>query len=92
MMLISLVSEKDNAETMGKTRTLLWSAVVQGSTDHITLPNLGRAVLPTPDTSKGEKFHWEVTGLRTGASREEGLNLQAAVKDLQDVSTLSQNF
>ncbi|MGZ3652511.1 MAG: Ig-like domain-containing protein [Bdellovibrionota bacterium] len=92
MMIISLVSEKDNAETMGKTRTVLWSAIANGATDHITLPNLGRAVLPAPDTGKGEKFHWEVTGLRTGASREEGLNLQASLKGLQDVSTLSQSF
>jgi hypothetical protein len=91
MVLINVVSEKNNAETQGKTRTVLWSAVVQGSTDHIVLPDVGHAVLPAPDTAKGETFHWEVTGLRSGAMTQ-GFNLQAALKDLQDVSTLVQAY
>jgi hypothetical protein len=93
MMLISVVSEKKNDETMGRTRKVLWSILLKGSTDHIALPDLGHPVLPAPDLSKDEKFHWEVTAIRVGSSHtSEGTDLQASLKDLQDVSTLQQAY
>jgi hypothetical protein len=92
LVLVNIVSEKNNPETMGKTRTVLWSALVPGATDHVTLPDLGRPVLPPPDSSKGETYHWEVISYRTSTGHANGVNLQASLKDLQDVSTLIQAY
>jgi hypothetical protein len=93
LMLINIVSEKKNPETMGKTRTVLWSAVIRGGAAHLSLPDLGHPVLPAPDTAAGETFHYEITAVRTGSRPHHGgLDLQASLRDLQDVSTLVQSY
>ena len=88
LLLIQIVSEKKNAETSGKTRRVLWSAISRGTGERVQLPDLGIPVLPQPDSSKEEKFHWEITAIKTSASRKERFNLQRALKDLQDVSKI----
>lgn len=94
MVLINIVSEKKNAATMGKTRTVLWSTVVRGNTEQLSLPDLGKPVLPTPDAAKEEKFLWEVIALKTRSNTAQSadLDVQSALRDVQHVSTLVQKY
>lgn len=92
-VLLNIVSEKRNELTQGKTRSLLWSAVLPGSAEGVSLPDLGRPVLPTPDTAKGERFYWEVIALKAGSSAPKAdLDIQSAIRNLSHVSSLSQKF
>lgn len=92
LTMVNLISEKKNALTMGLTRTILWSAVVRGNASSISLPNLGRPVLPAPDTANEEKFYLEATALRSGAAQDAGLDLQESIRNVQDVSSLKKAF
>lgn len=94
-VLLNIVSEKKNELTQGKTRSLLWSAVLPGSAAGVTLPDLGRPVLPAPDSAKGEKFYWEVIAVKAGpnnAAPKADLDIQSAIRNLSHVSSLSQKF
>lgn len=92
-VLLNIVSEKKNELTQGKTRSLLWSAVLPGSAEGVSLPDLGRPVLPAPDTAKGERFYWEVIAVKAGSSAPKAdLDIQSAIRNLSHVSSLSQKF
>jgi hypothetical protein len=94
-VLLNIVSEKKNELTQGKTRSLLWSAVLPGTADGVSLPDLGRPVLPAPDSAKGEKFYWEVIAVKAGANKaapKADLDIQSAIRNLSHVSSLSQKF
>lgn len=91
---VNVVSEKKNAATMGTTRTLLWSTVIRGNAERVVLPDLGRPVLPTPDTGKEERFVWEVIAFKARGNAANGaeLDVQSALRNVQHVSTLVQKF
>lgn len=63
LLIFNLVSEKKNALTQGITRNVLWTTLVRGDTTQISLPDLGKPVLPTPDATKEERFLWEVVSV-----------------------------
>lgn len=95
MIIVNIVSQKKNAETQGVTRSILWSAVINGSADRLVLPDLGRAVLPNPDTGNGEEFSWEVLALASGGkkrAKDEELDIQSKLRKLQHVSSLAKKF
>lgn len=77
LTIVNIVSEKKNESIQGITRTLLWTAIIPGSSDRLSLPDLGRAVLPNPDSSKEERFTWEVIAIKTAGqgAKEAGLNI-----------------
>lgn len=88
---LNIVSEKKNAATKGVTRNVLWTVVLPGNAEGVNLPDLGRAVLPAPDTAKKERFVWEVIAVKAQeGARAPGLGIQS--KNLEHVSSLSQNF
>jgi hypothetical protein len=91
LLILNLVSERPNSRTQGRTRNVLWSVVAQGNGDRISLPDLGRPVLPNP--RPGEVFTWEITALLSSAVGDgTNFSLRSALKGLQHVSTLSQKF
>jgi hypothetical protein len=92
---VNIVSQKKNAETQGMTKSILWSAVVKGSADRLALPNLGRPVLPNPDTANGEEFSWEVLALTSNARRpaqDAEFDIQSNIRNLEHVSSLAKKF
>lgn len=91
-VLVNIVSEKKNEFTMGTTRNVIWSSVIPGDAESLSLPDLGKPVLPTPDASKEEKFLWEVIAVKSGSAQRAELDVQSALRDLQHVSSLSQKF
>ncbi len=90
-VVVNLISEKKNTLVQGHTRTLLWSAVLPGKADRLSLPNLERPVLPTPDAAKQERFLWEVTAVHTENTTLD-LDVLSDLKNLKHVSSLSQKF
>ncbi len=92
MILVNIVSEKKNAATMGQTRTVLWSTVIQGNSERLTLPDLGKPVLPPPDAAKEERFLWEVIAFKSDAAQGAELDVQSALRNVKHVSTLVQKF
>jgi hypothetical protein len=93
LLIFNLVSEKKNALTQGKTRHVLWTTLVKGDAAQVSLPDLGKPVLPAPDTAKDEKFLWEVIAV-VGESNlpSQDFQLQTELKNVQHVSTFSQKF
>lgn len=94
LMILNIVSEKKNETTQGMTRTVLWSTVFPGNTNKITLPDLGKAVLPVPDQQKAERFSWEVIALKSRESSavQRGIDVQSSFRNLEHVSTLVKKF
>jgi hypothetical protein len=90
MVIVNIVSETDNEETKGKNRRTLWSAMLPGDASSVSLPDLGTPVLPTPDQSKGESFHWEVIAVK--ASSASGSDIQSLLRNLRHVSSLIEKF
>lgn len=90
LVLLNIVSEKKNAQTRGISRRVLWSAVLPGTASDVSLPDLGRPVLPAPDQSREENFRWEVIAVK--ASSAKGADIQSTLRNLQHVSSLSQKF
>ncbi|MGZ3695792.1 MAG: hypothetical protein ACXWQO_16955 [Bdellovibrionota bacterium] len=94
LMIVNIVSEKQNSVTHGKTRSILWSSLVPGAVTDLSLPDLGRPVLPNPDTSNGERFFWEVIAmkLRQRAKPETAIDLQSALRNVEHVSSFTKAF
>lgn len=90
VILVNIVSEKKNPETKGIYRRVLWSAVLPGNADRVSLPDLGRPVLPAPDLGREETFRWEVIAVK--ASSNAGSDIQSVLRNLQHVSSLSQKY
>lgn len=90
LVILNIVAEQKDEETKGKVRKVLWSAVTSGDASALTLPDLGRAVLPAPEA--GETFRWEVIAVRASGASLQNIDLQGSLRDLQDVSTLLQPY
>lgn len=93
--LVNIVSEKQNRNTQGVTKAVLWSTVIAGPASELRLPDLGRPVLPNPDNSKGERFFWEVVAIKTRTSaRKFGgeLDLQTALRNVEHVSSFTKAY
>lgn len=90
--MVNIVSEKQNQRTQGVTRAILWSSIVQGGITQLNLPDLGRPVLPNPDSSKGERFFWEVVAIKTRQPAKSELDLQSALRNVEHVSSFTKAF
>lgn len=94
LTILNIVSDKKVSITKGSLRSVLWTAIIPGSVNRITLPDLGRPVLPIPDAGKEERFSWEVIAIKAGlpAAKGTGLDVQSALRNLQHVSALTKSF
>lgn len=91
--IVNLVSEKQNDTVKGRVRTLLWSTLVKGPATQVNLPDLGRPVLPSPNSGKEEKFRWEVVALKTRPNpRGQTLDLQEILRNVEHVSSFTKAF
>lgn len=92
--MVNVVSEKQNSVTQGKMKTVLWSTIVPGPITQLSLPDLGRPVLPNPDNGKGERFYWEVVAIkvRQPASGRGSLDLQSALRNVEHVSSFTKAY
>lgn len=91
-LLLNLISEKKNPKIKGKTRSLLWSSILPGNATSVTLPDLGRSIFPTPDSSKQERFWYEVIAIKSKGAKKSVLDVQSALRNLEHVSTLSHKY
>jgi hypothetical protein len=93
LLIFNLVSEKQNAITNGKTRNVLWTTLIKGDATQVSLPDLGKPVLPAKDEEKKEKFFWEVIAVQGDATQKsQEFDLQTELRNIQHVSTFSQKF
>jgi hypothetical protein len=93
LTLVNIISEKQNSVIRGNARTVLWSAVIYGNPTQLNLPNIGRAVLPKPDSSKNEKFFWEVIAVKTRQPSNPAVDdLQSTLRNMEHVSSFTKAF
>jgi hypothetical protein len=92
LTMVNIVSEKENKTVQGKVRTILWSTIVPGTITELKLPDLGRPVLPAPDTGRGERFFWEVIAVKTRQRAKKDFDLQSALRNVEHVSSFTKAY
>ncbi len=92
-LLLNVYAEVPNATTQGKTKTVIWNAVLSPSATGVKLPDLGQAVLPG-NSPEGTEYFFEVVAVRSSdaARLNQEFNLQQNLNELEHVSTMAKKI
>ena len=92
VVILNIVSKYKNAATKGRTRKVLWTAVLPGTATALQLPQIDQnPILPSPDPKKEESFSWEVIAIKSQKTIN-SFDLSDIVNNVEYVSTSTSSF